>query len=117
MSIKERIKNAKDLKTEIVKIPEWDNVEIEVRTMTGSQRAEMYSVAMSMEDGKFDQKSFQTAQIIASCYDPETGQPIFTKDDASWLMEKSSGPLEKLINKIAKVSGLTRNALELAEKN
>lgn len=115
MSIKSKIKEAQDLKKEIVQISEWD-VSIEVRTMTAKQRAELFNLSMD-EDGKFIQKNFQAGMVIASCYDPETGDKLFAPEDADWLMDKASGPIEKIINKVTKLSGLIRGALEQAEKN
>jgi len=115
LSIKERIKQAKDLKSEIITIPEWDNVKIEIRTITAKQRAELFQSAM--KDGSFDQQTLQMGQVISCCYDPDTKEKIFTYDDISWLLEKASGPIEKIVNKMVRMSGLTPDAVAGAEKN
>lgn len=115
MSLKEKIKAAQDIKKEVVKVPVWD-VEVEVRTMSGKQRSELLSTCMD-ENGKLQQDVFQVGTIIASCYDPETGNKLFTADDADWLMDKASGPIELLAGKAMRLSGLTRDSAEQAEKN
>ena len=115
MNIRQKIKDAQDIKNEVVDIPEWD-VKVEIQTMTAKQRAELLTASVG-EDGKFIQKNFQAGLIIACCYDPETKEKIFSPNDAEWLMEKSAGPIENLASKISRISGLSKLAMEETEKN
>jgi len=115
MSIKQKIKTVQDIKTEIVDISEWD-VKIEIRTMSAKQRAELLTSSVG-EDGKFVQKSFQAGLVISCCYDPETKEKIFSPEDGDWLMDKAAGPIENLATRISKISGLSKLAMEQAEKN
>jgi len=115
MSIRDIIKSALDVKKEIVKCPEW-GVEIEVRTMTGRQRAILLRSSVDDKD-QFMQEKFQTGIVIACCFDPETEEKIFQITDEEWLLEKSAGPVERLARKAMDLSGLTENALLETEKN
>lgn len=115
MSIREKIKNANDIEKEVITIDVWD-CDIEVRTMTAKQRANILNKVMT-EDGKIEHDNFHAMMIIYSCYDPETGEKVFDDKDKDWLLEKSAGPIELLVSKIMKHSGLSKDALVEAEKN
>ena len=116
VSIKDRIKSAGDVQKEIVDLPEWDDVAIEVRTMTARQRAKMFSSCVDKKGDIINDK-FQAAVLIACCYDPETEAPIFVAADESWLMDKSAGPIEKLANVAMRLSGLSKDITNDIEKN
>ena len=113
MSLKDKIKAASDIKKELVKVPEWD-AEIEVRTMTGVQRALMMNQSID-SDGKILYEKMYPDMVIACSYDPETGKLLFDESDKGWLMEKSCSAIELIATKAMRLSGLT--GIEDAEKN
>ena len=114
MDIKAKIKEAKDIKKETVKVPEW-KVKVEVRSMSGASRAEMLD-HVAGKDGFLFRKLYPDI-MIACIYDPETGQPLFVDGDKDWLMQKSGGPIEMLANIAVRLSGLTAEAMGAIEKN
>jgi hypothetical protein len=113
-SIREKIKAAEDILFEDIPISQWD-VTVRVQTMSGLERAKLLSTCLS-PDGEVIQSKFQIGLLVSCCKDPDTGEPIFQEDD-EWLLEKSSGAIERLASAAMRVSGLTRAALEEAEKN
>jgi len=115
MSLRDKIRSADDIKKEIVKIAVWD-CSIELRTMTAKQRAFVLNESMN-DDGKIQHDKLHAQMLIACCFDPETQERIFSQDDSEWLMEKSSGPVELLVSKAMRISGLTKDATEQAEKD
>jgi hypothetical protein len=113
--LRNKIKNANDIKKEIIEIEEWD-CSIEIRTMTAKQRATILDKVMN-DKGNMDHDLFHGYMITVSCFDPETGEMIFSTEDTEWLMEKSSGPIERIMSSVMKLSGLNKGAIEDAEKN
>lgn len=116
MALKDKIKSAHDIRKEIVVLDEWDGAEIEVRTMTASQRTKLLKECTD-RDGNIVHDKFQAGLMIACCFDPETGEALFNEDDSDWLMEKSAGPIEKITATALSVSGLNKEAIKKAEKN
>lgn len=111
--LSEKIKAAEDVKSELVTVPQWD-VKIEVRTMSGFKRAELLQSCLT-DDNDFDQDKWQGGLIIETAHDPETGEKVFTQEDAEWLMQKSSAPLELLAATATRINGLAPGALKDAE--
>ena len=115
MSLKEKIKAADDIKKKLVSVPEWE-VEIEVRTMTGTQRAMALDVSMD-DKGNVIHQVFHRELIKACCYDPETGEKVFDDGDNEWMMDKNSASIQTLVQAAMGVSGLSPGAGAEAEKN
>ena len=111
----DKIKNSDDIKKEIIHVPQWD-CDVEARTMSGLERAMLLGACMD-KDNNVIQDRFQSGLLIACLYDPETGEKLFAESDADWLMKKSSGAIEKLASTVMRLSGLTKEAMEDAEKN
>jgi hypothetical protein len=113
--LRSRILGASDLRKERVSIPEWD-VTLEVRGLTGTQRARLMQNGF---DGRgqavFDR--LYPELVIASTFDPESGEPVFAEGDRDALNAKSGAALERLAQVAMRVSGLTADATEQAEKN
>lgn len=115
MSLRDKIKNCDDIKKEIVHLDTWD-CDIEVRTISAKERSNIVSKAMD-KDNKIKNDILHSLMIIASCYDPETGEKIFQDGDHEWLLEKSSNPIEKLSASVMRLSGLSKDSMDEAEKN
>jgi hypothetical protein len=62
-------------------------------------------------------EKFQAGLIVASCFDPDTGEQIFTDGDYEMIMDKSAGVIEHLASRAMDLSGLNREAVTVAEKN
>jgi hypothetical protein len=114
MSLRDKILQAPDLKSESMDIEEW-GVTIEVRSMNGTQRARMMKEAFNAnaEEISWDYASL----IIAGAYNPETDELIFTEADREELNEKHGGVLEQIALRVLAVSGLSDDSLRESEKN
>lgn len=115
-SIRSRIASASDIKSETIIVPEWDNVEIVIKGMTGKQRAELMQKAVDTKTGKVSFNSIYNDACISCCYTTE-GEQIFEKGDLSMLEEKSASVIERIAAKALEVSGLTDESEKNLEKN
>lgn len=110
MALRDKIKAASDVESEVVDVPQWD-VKIEVRNMTGLSRARLLKKATN-EDGDIDLESMYPAILVASCYDPDEGTAVFEAEDSSWINDKSAGPIERLAQVALRLSGLDKDSIE-----
>ena len=110
-SLRERILSAQDIQSERVHVPEWD-VEVEVRSMTGAQRARVLQGATV--DGEVDLERLYPILLIETVYDPETGEPVFEAADRDALNAKNSGALERIAKVAMRLSGIDAGAEERA---
>lgn len=108
MSLRDRIIAADDIGRHLVEVPEW-GVEIEVRTLSAGMRTRMLKTAQTAE-GEVDLELLYPTVLIATCYDPETDEPVFTSDDIQIIQEKSATAVEALAQKAMEVSGMTGEA-------
>jgi hypothetical protein len=95
MDIKSRILAADDLISETVTIPEWDNVKVRVRSLTGGEVADL--VKNSGVGKTLDPGSYSELLLAAALRDPETNERIFTDDEASELSKKSAAVFMRLV--------------------
>jgi hypothetical protein len=106
-AISDKIRAASDVTSETVVVPEWD-VTVSVKSMTGRARARLLKAA-AQADGTMDFEALYPAILIACCFDPESGEPVFTDAD-SWINDKSAGPVERLAQVGMRLSGLGAGA-------
>ncbi len=118
MSLKNKIRAAKDIDKELVEVPEWD-VTIEVRSMTVRQRAAFLAANQDhSEDGPARIEGVYGQILVTCCIDPESGDPVFEEDDLSWLMtEKSGSVIDRLVTRCLEASGLKEKAVDEAGKS
>ena len=112
MGIREQILDAQDLRKEVVDCPEW-GVKVEVRSMSGIERAETLQAQMG-EDGKVDSNRLYPTLLIATIFDPETGERIFNENDADILNSKNSAVLERLAKVAFRLSGMNEESSDNA---
>ncbi len=113
-SIRDAIKAANDLQTELVTVPEWDDVVVEVRSMSAAVRVRTLKAARAF-DPDTDAVALYPRLAIECCYDPETGEKLFDAEDEEWLAEKSVKALERLATVAMKVSSLGDDAVEVGK--
>lgn len=114
-NLRERILGASDIRREQVHVPEWEAT-VEVRGLTGTQRAKLMKTGFDAR-GTVDFERLYPELLIASTFDPETGEAVFTAADRDSLNGKSGAALERVAQAAMRISGLTPDAAELAEKN
>lgn len=104
MSLRDKILQAPDIATEMVEVPEW-GVTLEVRGMSGADRASIFERVTV--DGEVKAGLLYGETVLATTFDPETGERVFNATDLTALMEKSA----QAIDRLAKV-GLRLSAME-----
>ena len=115
MSLKDKILGADDLVKKSVEVPEWD-VTIDVCSMTARQRSEVLEGKIGA-DGGLNLVNLYPKLLSVSLRDPETGELIFTEEEAEALLDKNSGILENLAKITVDLAGLGEKSLKEAEKN
>lgn len=116
---RDQILKAKDLKTEVVKVPEWHkNGEVIVSTMTGTARDEW-------ETSLIDKKSNNTktnlanmrSRLLVICLVDKDGKRLFTEADINRLGAKSAKPLDRCFDVAQRLNGIGVEDVEDLVKN
>ncbi len=114
---------AKDIKSERVTVEAW-GCEFEVRGLTGTQRThimERSQVPAKDANGeattKTDNNLLCQALIIASTFDPSSGDRVFEDADADALYEKSAVSLDAIAKVALRLNGLATEERAAIEKN
>lgn len=115
VNIRQKVLNAKDIRSEQVTVPEWDGVTVEVRGMTLADRLEFYE---RVADGDtINRRLFLPELVISSCFDPETGQKVFEPADRDMLTSKAASALQRITDVASRLSGLSEEDVKDAEKD
>lgn len=99
MSLRDAILKKDDLKTETVTVEQW-GVDVPVKELSLRTRTRVMDMHGT---GAADEAIVET--VIAGALD-EDGNPLFTRDDAEALAEKSEAAMIKLYKAILKLSGV-----------
>jgi len=101
---------AANLKQTIIEVPEWD-AKVAVREMNAEDRVRFG------EDAKKWPAVAMVRLLIASTFDPETGKQVFEPAHQDQLLRQSGSVVDRIVTEICRISGLTPDAAEAAEKN
>ena len=108
---------AQDLQTEDVEVPEWGGA-VRVRSFTGRER-DAFEASMVRGDGK-DRKVDLTnmrARLVGLTVIDETGQRLFTDEEADLLGAKSGAALDRVFAVAQKLNGLSGADVDELSKN
>ena len=108
---------AQDLQTEDVEVPEWGGA-VRVRSFTGRER-DAFESSMVRGDGR-DRKVDLTnmrARLVGLTVIDETGQRLFTDEEADLLGAKSGAALDRVFAIAQKLNGLSGADVEELTKN
>lgn len=114
MLTKEQILGMDDLKTEVVKVPEW-GCELKVKTITGTDR-DAWESSITNSAGKVTTENIR-AKLLVRCIVDDAGARLFTDADADALGGKSAAALDRLFTVARKLNGLTKEDVEELAKN
>lgn len=115
-NLAEKIFAVDDIQKKRIKVHEWGDVEIEVRSMSGAARSAIQDYLA--KSGKVDDMTeLYISMIIESVYDPESGEKVFKEVHRDLLRQRNAGTLERIAKEILMVSGFDDEAQEEAEKN
>jgi hypothetical protein len=118
---RDAIKRASDIRTEFVPTPEWADgnadAGIFVRSLTGRERADWQSstVSQTKRGTSVDFHESTVGLVVLGACD-EFGNAIFGDNDKQWLLDKSSGCLERVSDAIMKLSGIGDEDVEALKK-
>lgn len=105
---------ASTVKGESFEVSQWDGVTIELFPMSIATKSRI--IGTGDTTGEPLDKLLPSI-IIATCHEPESGEPLFSKDDIPWLSEQPAGVIEAVALAGLRVSGLDDEALERAGKD
>lgn len=87
---------------EMLEVPEWD-VTVELRSMSIAQKGKL----IGDEEPTAAKMSLMLPEVIVfTCYDPDSGEPIFSADDLEWLQNEPASIIENVAMKGLNVSGV-----------
>jgi hypothetical protein len=115
VSLRDQILAADDITSESVEIPEW-KVTVEVRGMTGGDRAALMDEALDPETGNVDLQKIYPDAVILTAYDPTTSERVFGPEDRADLMAKSGVAIDRLASVAMRLSGFDGDAVDKAGK-
>jgi hypothetical protein len=112
-----RIFSINDMTVEKLVIPEWDGIEVEIRSMSALEKSQVTEQAMTDPlAGKVDIGLMYALSIIQCLFDPETGEQIFQDSDVTAILSKSNTVIERLAQKIMGNSGMGEKAVSKAQE-
>jgi hypothetical protein len=110
VSLRDRIIAADDIGKELVEVPEW-GVSVEVRTISTGMRSKMLKSAQT-KDGEVDLDRLYPMLLIATVFDPELDEPVFSEDDYNLIQDKSAQAVERVAKKAMEMSGMVPDAVD-----
>ena len=110
MSLRDQILAADDIGTQTITVEQW-GVDLEVRTLSAVHRSRMLQTC-SLPDGSVDLDRLYPMLIIATVYDPDTGEQVFSESDMTSLQEKSASAIEFVAQAAMQMSGMTAKAVD-----
>jgi hypothetical protein len=114
VSLRDQILSIDDIQIKMVEVPEW-GVTVEVRGMNGADRQKILDAATA-EDTPMTAGGMFIDVILATSYDPETGERLFTEDDKGPLLTKNSKALDRLATAGYSLSGMAVDSVDEAGK-
>ena len=110
MSIRDQILAVQDIPTQLVEVPEW-GVKIEVRGMTGAERTRIMDKATATA-GDMNLQMIYPEIVIATSFDPLTGEQVFVPEDRDILLSKSATALDRVAMVGMRLSGFTKDSAD-----
>jgi hypothetical protein len=114
-SLRATILEVDDLQIEVITVPEWGDIKIEVRGMDGRSRARFMN-KVSGGSGEVNFDHWYPELIIATAYDPDAGTKVFEAADRDALNKKSGAALSRLGDLASRLSGLGATDVDKAEE-
>lgn len=114
---REGILKQKELRTEIVDVPEWGG-EVLVRELTGSERDE-WEGSLLTDEGQVTSHIMRgaRARLASLAVIDSDGERVFTDEDVEELGGLSGIALDRVFGVVCKLSGLRQQDIEELEKN
>jgi len=124
---KQQILEVNDRLYRDVEVPEWTSIGSGERALVRisgltAKAASDFSTRLVSMDGKGNVKelkldNFLSELLVLTIVDPESFEPLFSKDDIEALGKKSAAVMKRLGDVAMELSGLNEKAVQDAEKN
>lgn len=114
--LRKAIIDADDLVREVVEVPEWGDIKIEVRSLTSGDRNRLLSAAAREGTSAIDMEKYTADLVILTAFDPSSGEKVFDKADRDMLNQKNSAAVDRLFSTAARLAGLSDNSIEKAKE-
>jgi len=115
MLTKDDIREAQDIETDTVEVPEWGGT-VTVRGLSAVERGKLDNFGAAARRGEADMSDLHVQTIILGTVN-EDGEPFFDDDDAEWLRDKSGAAVSRISERIWDMSGISEEDVEDAVKN
>ena len=109
-----QILEVKDIKTEIVEVPEWGG-SVLVKLLTGTER-DQFEASVIDDKGKFKKDNVR-AKLVLKCAVDEEGKPLFQAADLEAIGAKSAAALDRIFSVAQKLNRMGAQDLEELAKN
>jgi hypothetical protein len=130
LATRESILGKNDLRIEKCIVPEWDNAEVYVKSITGAER-DRFEASLVQDKTVTVKKTGRKKTIratslerirarllvIAICQGPDNPLPLFSEDDIEMLAEKSASALDPLFEIAQRLSGFSQEEIETLAGN
>jgi hypothetical protein len=116
MTLRDKILAVEDIPSETVTVDEW-GVDLIVRGMTAGHRVTLMQNAVDPVTGNVNMSIVYPDVVVACVLDPASGEPVFTDDDKSALMGKSSAAIERIATVGLRLSGIGKEEQDAAGKD
>lgn len=110
-NLREQIAETNDESRTRITVPEWGNVDLEIRSMSAGDRAMMLNRIMD-DNGKLKTQHLYPQMLIKTVYDPTDGQPVFKSDDTDLINSKNASVVERIATAAMQTSGISEDAIE-----
>lgn len=110
---------ADDLPLTPVKLPGvyGDDAWFYIRTMTGTERAEVERQHFADGDTPKDDPGKFRSTLLILCVVDKDGKQIFKKEDADKLLSKACTGIEAMVDVALRLNGFTKDDVDQIEKN
>lgn len=114
---RDQILSVKDIKSEVVPVPEWGG-SVTIQGMTGTER-DAFEAEIVQKKGKDFSVNMQNirAKLVALSLVNGDGERIFTDKDITALGKKSAAALDRIFSVAQELSGISTKDVEELAKN
>jgi hypothetical protein len=116
MTLRDKILATEDIPSETVEIPEW-NVTLKVKGMSAGDRVTLMQHAYDQATGQVNMAAVYPDILVSCCFDPDSGELIFSDADKEAIMKKSSAAVEKIASVGLRLSGMGKDEQDAAGKD
>lgn len=102
-----------DLEKEIVAVPEWGGLKVEVRSITSKTRSRILQQAS--KGGELNLERWFPELVVATAHDPESGEKLFEPADVEALNEKNGNAISRLAEVAQRLAGMMEADVEAAK--